>query len=322
MKVKIGWLGGPGEYGAGIYNRMVQDVLSKHYEVQNIYTKFSGALSYIDFLSFNRKVNDYDIVIRGFHGVVSMIDDKSPKNIAILQFVPMRRRFKKFFVYSVDKIFYRNLKKVDVIVTVSKFLQEKLTKMGFENVQVIYNAFDLKMFNFSDNDLYEFKIKFNLPDKPIIYIGTCRKEKGVVEVYNSLKDLDVFLISSGKKDVNVPTLNLSLKYIDNLRLLNLSEIVITMSKIPEAWNRTAHEAMLCKTPVIGSGLGGMQELLEGGRQIICRDFARLREIVENLMDDSKLRKKLGEKGYKFASNSKFTVHEFEKQWIKIIEELI
>ena len=53
-----------------------------------------------------------------------------------------------------------------------------------------------------------------------------------------------------------------------------------MSKFLEGWNRTAHEAMLCRTPVIGSGTGGMRELLLGGQQIICEDIKTLPEIVD------------------------------------------
>ena len=45
-------------------------------------------------------------------------------------------------------------------------------------------------------------------------------------------------------------------------LLQAASVAVTMSKFNEGWCRTAHEAMLCKTPVVGSGMGGMGELLE------------------------------------------------------------
>jgi len=96
-------------------------------------------------------------------------------------------------------------------------------------------------------------------------------------------------------------------------------LVVTMSKFKEGWCRTAHEAMLCKTPVIGSGLGGMKELLEGGKQIVCPDFNSLREKVEYLLNNPGVRKKIGEDGFNFAKN--FTFEKFKKDWIDLIKKL-
>ena len=63
-----------------------------------------------------------------------------------------------------------------------------------------------------------------------------------------------------------------------------------MSKFQEGWCRTAHEAMLLKTPVVGSGFGGMSELLEGGGQIICDNFNDLKEKIEYLLGNHEARK--------------------------------
>ena len=54
--------------------------------------------------------------------------------------------------------------------------------------------------------------------------------KGVVEVYDQLKGLDLNLVTSGKKSVSVPATNLRLDYRDYLRLLKASSVVVTMSK--------------------------------------------------------------------------------------------
>jgi len=57
----------------------------------------------------------------------------------------------------------------------------------------------------------------------------------------------------------------------------------------------------------------MRELLEGGKQIICRDISKLNYLVDVAMEN---REKLGEKGYEFAKN--FTVERFEKGWEKVL----
>jgi glycosyltransferase involved in cell wall biosynthesis len=89
-----------------------------------------------------------------------------------------------------------------------------------------------------------------------------------------------------------------------------------MSKFLEGWNRIANEAMLCKTPVIGSGTGGMRELLEGGNQIICDNIQQLREYVDFALSN---RDYLGEKGYKFASQ--FTREKFAERWLRLVDSL-
>jgi len=97
-------------------------------------------------------------------------------------------------------------------------------------------------------------------------------------------------------------------------------MVIAMSKFKEGWCRTAHEAMLLKTPVIGSGLGGMQELLIGGKQIVCKDFKDLKTKVQDLLGNPRLREKMGQDGYNFAKE--FTLERFEREWLNLIEEIL
>jgi glycosyltransferase involved in cell wall biosynthesis len=207
------------------------------------------------------------------------------------------------------------LKKADAIITISKYWQNHFLKRGYPNVYLIYNGFDLNEFQFEEQEVLEFRRKFRLEDKPILYMGNCQRIKGVAEVYERLKKLDVYLVTSGRKEVDIPTLNLNLDYHDYLLLLRSSSVVITMSKFMEGWNRTAHEAMLCKTPVIGSGLGGMKELLEGGRQIICDDFEHLEEKVHFALDHPEI----VEMGFEFANQ--FTTKKFNESWLSVVERV-
>ena len=116
-----------------------------------------------------------------------------------------------------------------------------------------------------------------------LYLGNCQKKKGVLEAYNALQEIDAYFVTSGTKDIELPIPNLILSYKDYRLLLASSDIVITMSLFKEGWNRTAHESILCGTPVIGSGSGGMKELLEESNQIICHSFEDLPSIVEKIL---------------------------------------
>ena len=240
------------------------------------------------------------------------------KNIAIIHHIDYSYAplFLRFISPFLTNIIFHNLKKIDAIVTVSKYWQNYFKERGYKNVFLIYNGFNLDDFNFSFEEIEEFKKEYQLTGRPIIYLGNCQKAKGVAESYEALQDLNCHLVTSGEPMVRIPAKNLEIEYKDYLRLLKASAIVVTMSKFKEGWCRTAHEAMLLKTPVIGSGLGGMKELLEGGKQIICEDFNSLKEQVEYLLNHPEAREKMGQDGYNFAKD--FTLERFKNDWLELI----
>ncbi len=309
--------------GGNHYRRLLYEVLSKYFEIET-YDVVPRKKS------FGRVLDPY---------LKSLIKPHGEKNIWIREIlstatIPFNRTVGRNILlfhhydpnytnysnrYPIGKLFHKNLKHLDAAVVVSKYWRRYLHQYVPElQVDVIHIGFNLKEFKFKKSELVEFVEKYNLNDKPIIYIGNNHPAKGVIEVYNMLKGLDAYLITSGKKLTNIPSIHLKLPRREYLKLLHVSDVAITMSKFKEGWNITAHEAMLSKTPVIGSGTGGMRELLRGGGQIICRDFSKLPEMVEYALDN---KKRLARKGYKYASQKKFTIEHFEKKWIEIITDM-
>jgi len=326
----IGWIEiSQKKYGGIIYNQRARDILSRYFNLDLIfcesryfknirYFKIPESLFYLSKLKGKK-----DLWIRDFYSTLTLpIDKTQGKNLVVVHqvdfstFPIISRPIFSFF----EKIFYRNLKKVDAILTVSEYWENHFLEKGYKNVYKIYNGFDLADFNIPDEKVLEFKKRYNLLGKPIIYLGNCQRAKGVVESYRALKDLNVYLVTSGEPKVKIPARNFNLEYRDYLKLLKASSIVLTMSKFKEGWCRTAHEAMLLRTPVIGSGLGGMKELLEGGKQIICEKFSQLREKVEYLLDHSEISEKISEDGYNFAKD--FTLERFEKDWLELIHKIL
>jgi len=214
-----------------------------------------------------------------------------------------------------DNLFWKNVWKCDDVVVISQYWKDVLEARGLPHVRVIYCGFDLSEFHFSHDDVADFKRRLSLIGKPIIYLGNCQEAKGVREAYLSLKDLPYHLVTSGKREVDIPVVNLELNYREYLLLLKNASVVLTMSKFLEGWNITAHEAMLCHTPVIGSGKGGMRELLEGGQQIICMDFSALPNLVDYAI---KNRDALAGKGFDFAR--RFTKEKLKKEWLNLVEK--
>ena len=88
-----------------------------------------------------------------------------------------------------------------------------------------------------------------------------------------------------------------------------------MSKIREGWCRVAHEAMLCHTPVVGSGSGGMRELLEGGGQVICEDISTLPELINAVLNK---KEEYASKGFTFARQ--FDHEYFIREWNTLLKD--
>jgi glycosyltransferase involved in cell wall biosynthesis len=313
----------PGYGGGNIYQKAVIAALSKEFDVENfdvapkILPKAYRPRTILNILNTNSKINNVDIWIRNYLGIVGMkFVKKQAKNIALLfhidyDFMPNKRLSLMF-----DKYFWKNLKKCETVVVIAEFWKKYLSERGINNSHVIQPAQDISKFSFKEAEVEEFIRKYSLSDKPIIYLGNCQKEKGVKEAYESLKSFPYHLVTSGKKEIDIPAKNLNLDYREYLLLLKASSVVLTMSHFLEGWNITAHEAMLCRTPVIGSGRGGMEELLEGGKQLICKDFSELPEMISYALENAE---KLGDDGYEHGK--RFTVEKFDQQWTNLVRSV-
>ena len=206
-----------------------------------------------------------------------------------------------------------NKRLFDKTVVVSSYWQSKLSSMGFTNVSVIYNSFDPSEFVVTEEEKVLFKMKYFSNRKPIVYLGNAFLKKGVIQSYEELKSLDVNLVTSGESQIKLPCLNLNLSYREYVILLSISEVVLTMSRFLEGWNRTAHEATLLGTTVIGSGKGGMQELLEKSNQIVCKEFGNLKDTVVDVLSENNNREL--DKYFILTLN----LENFKNNWLKVFQ---
>lgn len=294
------------------------DLSAKHFKIN----KFLKSLEIFFNLLFLR--GERDLWIRNFYSTVFLNKARTKgKNISFIfhiDFSGFPIFLRPFLIFFEKFIFYHQLRKVDVIVVVSEYWRKYFIDKGHKNVEKIYFEIDPNNFIVSDKEVIDFKEKYKLNDKPIVYLGNCQKAKGVIDSYEALKDLNAYFVTSGKKEVEIPALNLDLSLREYFILLRASAVVLTMSKFKEGWCRTTYEAMILKTPVIGSGAGGMEELLGGGKQIVCKSFNNLKEKVELVLNNKELSKKMGEDGYNYTKE--FTKEKFKESWIDLIERTL
>lgn len=213
---------------------------------------------------------------------------KRSKNIVVVHHIERNlgkspsERFQRYC----DNYLFHNISRYDIVVAVADCWRQEFVNAGFKDVRVIYNSFDQSDYAFTSEVIHDFKKRYNLDDRPLIYLGNCQVKKGVVESYEALKNEGYQLVTSGRKLVDIPVRNLDLPFPDYKILLAASDVVLTMSKFTEGWNRTAHEASLCGTPVIGTGTGGMHELLKMAKQSETKDYSQLPIIIKERLSTS------------------------------------
>ena len=243
---------------------------------------------------------------------------KSPVEVGIIHHISFDLQSKS----AGHRLFFSNLRRrlpqMDAVVTVSDYWRRELEAIGCRRVEVIYNSFDLAEFDITESEVRDFRISHELSsDRPLVYIGNGGAQKGVYEVYEALKDEGYTLVTTGPAKPDLPVRWFNLERADYLRLLTACDVVISMSRLTEGWCRVVHEAMLCGTPVIGSGSGGMRELLEGGRQIVLPSSARLRDVVRQVVGR---REEMGGPGRSFVQ--RFDMEYFGEAWTGLAEALL
>ena len=241
--------------------------------------------------------------------------DFNKYNIVMIHHID-ERIYRKSILHN---LFYKNLlinlKKVDLVVVVSKYWETFLKKKGIKNIKIIYNSYDLNHFSFNEKDIFNLKEKLQLDlKKPVIYIGKNSHGKGISEIINNIDCSKYNLVATGKEGVTSNKFKcVFLSKREFHMLLKISDLVLAMSTMPEGWNRIAHEAMLVKTAVIGSGSGGMNELLTNASQYIVTDFSLLQTKIEKALTN---KTKLGRLGFDYVK--KLDMQYFKNEWLKTI----
>ena len=302
--------------GGQVYENQIVEVVDEFAIIKSVYIqKYNSML--LNVLRFFRLFVKYKFFFKGalvLTNSTTFFTGLRSKNIVLIHHIrdDYSNNLADFWQRYCDRYFIMHYNMYNIVVTVSEIWKKRFEKAGVKNVRVIYNSFNREDYTFNETEVNEFKKKNGMEGKTVVYIGNSRGRKGVEEAYKNLKNENYLLVTTGAKLIDIPVLNLNLSFKDYKLLLAASDVVLTMSMFAEGWNRIAHEASLCGTPVIGTGTGGMHELLQIAGQTELKDFTKLPEAIKScLLEAYKPTEAL------LNYNNQY----FKEQWINVFKDV-
>ncbi len=209
--------------------------------------------------------------------------------------------------------------KPDVVITASKFVIDKLKENHiFESTRyvVLPNAIDLGEIFSSEKDYRTINI---------LYVGSLSKHKGVEILVNAFKDLQstnavLHIVGTGSSVEHLKAISAGDRRIIFHGFLQGSELSNLYQKanltiVPSIWYEpfglTIIESFKHGTPVLGSKIGGIQEIIKEGRNGLLFEPGNgfeLRKKLEYLIESPSELAKLGAGAFQDAHEYDLNVH--------------
>lgn len=189
------------------------------------------------------------------------------------------------------------LKWANAITVISKEALDYYSKLGY-NVFQVPNAIDITSLEINADKRYP---------KQIIFAGRLSREKGIdslISIAQKLSDeIHLIILGAGPEEQKIKDLTKTHKNIhflgyqnkkDTISLIRGSDILIQPS-LQEGISSTLLEAMVCKTAIIASNVGGNKELIENGINGMLVEPQEIQSFVKqitNLLNNDQLRESL------------------------------
>jgi glycosyltransferase involved in cell wall biosynthesis len=220
---------------------------------------------------------------------------------------------------------------IDIFISPSQFLKDKLEGMGFEKKIVhLPNFIDIKRFK-------QIKIE-DCNENSVVYFGRLSPGKGLRTLLEAAKrlnlesDIIVNILGDGpikeELEEKVKTENIDnvkfLGYMKGEKLYNelrKNQIVVIPSEWYENNPISILEAFALKKPVIGSRIGGIPELVKDGKTGYTFEPGNaedLSEKIKTLLSDDSLRIKMGYNARRFVE-LEFNPEKHYQKLIKIYQ---
>ncbi|MFW6283463.1 MAG: glycosyltransferase family 4 protein [Minisyncoccales bacterium] len=219
------------------------------------------------------------------------------------------------------------------ITAVSKHTKDRFFESFDENLvtrsRIIPGGVNINQFP-KEKDTSHIEEKYDLKGKKVVFFaGRLSSEKGVTYLVKAAEDIDaeVFLAGEGPKKQDLEEI-IRKRNLDNVHLLGYLEtneiipfyyradVFVAPSTVDEAFGLSILEAMAASTPVVVTAKGAIPMLVKNkktGYFVNERNCSDIAEKCNKLLDNDKLRKRMGERARKRAEE-RFT-------WEKVTKKL-
>ncbi|MBT4836862.1 MAG: glycosyltransferase [Methylococcales bacterium] len=208
------------------------------------------------------------------------------------------------------QLIFKFHKKIDLFVSPSKFLREKVRDWGFDvPIRVVPNFVDLE------------KLKpTHEPGDYVLFLGRLSQEKGVmtlVKAARKLPEIKVKIVGSGPQEGKIAHY-IKKKQVKNVELLGRKEgdevfelikgcrFMVVPSEWYENYPMSVLESLALGKPVLASKLGGLQEMIMENRTgwfFEAGNVYDLRKKIKMHFPDLRTIEQLGKSGRKFVEQN-------------------
>jgi len=240
------------------------------------------------------------------------------------------KRFKQLILKCVEDI--------DQVIAVSDALKSKVVEkfpLLKEKTITIPGGVDLSRYSKPSMSKNKWRLKYNLKDKVILYVGRLIKEKGAQHLVNiapAFPDATIVITGSGSYE---NTLKKMITGKENILLLpHLKDEIVDffihsdVLCVPSIWEEALGlvilEAMVARTPVVASNIGGIPTVVKDRRTGLLFEPGNEQDMkrkIREVLEDTTLSDKLSGNALKMVKE-KFSWETIAKSILKIYERFV
>jgi glycosyltransferase involved in cell wall biosynthesis len=234
------------------------------------------------------------------------------------------------------------LKNADSILTLTDYEAELISnKCDKGSVQIVPNPFYPDKRQFSDIEITEFRKKWGIKDKNVLYVGRIAKHKGIdvlLQAFSkaclNLDEISLLIVGEDngayndlyrlQKHLGMKSIRFTGKLSNNdlAKAYTLSNILVLPSSY-EAFGMVLLEAMSYGVPVIGTNVGGIPYVLQDGKCGLMVEYGNIDQLAQSiifLIQNISSKNKYIERGHERTNH--FEIDKIINQLVSLYQKVI